>query len=428
MRRIKIITVIFALCLSFMTACQSEEKKYAAMGLTFTQVKDATGYNFLYSAEEIDDKAYICSYNANYANNDTIEIPAKFKKKPVIAATSTSFNNSVKSVVFSEGIEYIENGFSGLSALQEITFPSTLKAIYSSFTNCQSLETVHLTNEMRKIDYSFTDCANLKDLDFSQPVNTISHSFTNCPLLKRVIIPGKCNHYSSFNDDTTILFGKKEIIEYSETYIDSNALTKQAKSHIAKDFDESKRVFVNDTTNFSGFKDYKDKINGPIVVTKSCPDCLYKDYGKDKLPKKLELSTVEVYTIENSYPDTVYTESKIEQIKNKEPIIYCFVEMIGYAKGPTYTFGGNNVGSYLYYRISIWNHSTNELLAWGIIDTGYAPSSFTWGKDTVTFSVPFGDNSTKSFFLEKDDIKPTPLYVVGKYIFGVTPEEESSES
>lgn len=405
MKKTKIITmIIIALSISFITACQSESKKYAAMGLTFIQFKDDTKH-FQSIRDTVDKNAYICRVDGTKVQEQTLEIPAKFKNKPVLAVKSNGSNDSVTSITFSEGIQYIENGFRNFDKLTTITFPSTLTNISYSFGSCDSLTEIAFNETIRRIYSSFDDCSNLS----------------------KVILSPQTSYDSSFSEETKVLVGSKEIIDYSEQYFDREALIKQAWTHIGQAYDESKKVININRMNYrSGLEAFKGDVNGPIVTMDRCPDCNLQStsYNKKALPKSLTLSTIDVYTFENDYPETLYTESKIQEITNKEPIIYCFVEMMGYKTGPKYFIGGTNVGSYLNYRLSIWNHTTDELIAWTTYSTGYAPSRYSTG-DQITFPVDFGENSFKRFFLEEDGNQPDPLYMVGKYVFGQDPEKDS---
>lgn len=368
MKQIKRTIILMLICsLCFVTGCQSEKKKYEEMGLTFYKISSLSGYRFLETYEG-NKNAYLCQ--VNHSTLETLEIPATYNKKPVVALTSSNQENqTLKTLVLPEGLLYLTNAFNQYKKLSDVTFPSSLVSI--------------------------------------------SDSFKFASLIKEVILPlDRQAVKDSFSSETQVIYGDKDIVHYCREVYNTDELIKQAKTHVGETFDDSLKI------NRESASSYADRLNGPLVVMDRCPECLREEFTKEKLPKNLTLDVVNVYTFALKYPDTIYTKEKAEKVlKEEEPFTYCLVEMLGYKTGPKYLIGGTGIGSYLCYRLSLWDQAQDRLIAWFEVQAGYAPSSFVYGRDKITFNRKVGEEHSKSFFLASDKEEPTESYVVNQYFF-----------
>lgn len=135
-----------------------------------------------------------------------ITVPATVEK---IGVASFSFNRSLKTVEFADGInlEKFSHGLFGeCSALQEIKIPDSVTEIDGlCFSGCTSLSSVTLGSGVEVIGVrAFENCTSLESVNFPSALTAIGNSAFYCAGLKKVEIPdGVCD----ILDGETTVFG-----------------------------------------------------------------------------------------------------------------------------------------------------------------------------------------------------------------------------
>ncbi|MBR2523660.1 MAG: leucine-rich repeat domain-containing protein [Clostridiales bacterium] len=169
-RRFSLIMVFALLLSSFMllSGCSNADE-----GLKYYELTDASLYQFMEDYEGPDD-AYLCVVE-EYAEAE-LTVPSTYKGKPVVAVSSGTNNMSqanVKELILSEGIMYVDSGFSGYKNLTSVSFPSSLVGVYTSFNGCNSLKSLEFPGNVT-IKYSFSRCSNLESIVYRGSSNEIS--------------------------------------------------------------------------------------------------------------------------------------------------------------------------------------------------------------------------------------------------------------
>ena len=393
------------------TACSSDSE-YSEQGLKFYRLSDISGYRFQDDYKGTSD-AYMCKVEDSDATE--ITIPSEYDGMPVVAVSShIAGNNVLKKLTISDGIGYVEDAFSNYDALTEVTFPSSVKAVYGqSFTGCDSLQKVEFLASKITIgdgsSSSFSNCAALEEVVFGAEEGVIGNNcFSKCPALSEVeLAEGFTVAPSAFDDGTSVRIGGLGIYEYYRLAFDEDKIRAIAGDVIGTSFDESLKMEPEEASKLAGI------YNGPLVKTDRCADCRYTDYAADKMTG-YDLIIEDVIGINETYPDTVYTDSKAHDVvDNGGRAVFCLCEYTGYEEGPEYSFGFS--AYYLHMRFSFWDQDTGELLCWFTLRAGDAPSSFTSG-DRITFELQTGER-VLDYFLDDEGLI-SPLKCIYKYVYG----------
>lgn len=97
-------------------------------------------------------------------------------------------------VYIEEGVESLEQTFSGCKHLKEIKIPNSVKTMSSPFKGCTSLEYIHMGKFCCSVWYLFRDCINLKEITFEGDFYSFSPDFFNCKALTKIIFYGRICH------------------------------------------------------------------------------------------------------------------------------------------------------------------------------------------------------------------------------------------
>lgn len=90
---------------------------------------------------------------------------------------------TVKTIVFEEGITEISNCFSDMKSVEIIKFPKSLKNIYGSFSGTKALRVIKFPESLKCISGSFKDASALKEIVIPANVERIEEaSFENSAL------------------------------------------------------------------------------------------------------------------------------------------------------------------------------------------------------------------------------------------------------
>lgn len=125
----------------------------------------------------------------------SVELPYNGYGKP---SESSPFHNGaslyidgnlVENLIIPEGIENLNNNFSGCGSIRKVTLPESCSYLDSSFAQCKSLETVELKGTDITIgEYAFWGCKKL-NFDFLNRCNRIgSYALRDCGMV-RLSIP-----------------------------------------------------------------------------------------------------------------------------------------------------------------------------------------------------------------------------------------------
>ena len=409
-----------------LTGCGGDNVVKTGDGLEYYPVKGMGGFDFLkyWNGED----AWAC--NIEHFTGTSLTVPATFRNKPVIAVWGSSGTitdlrigdgilavenaalRSLETVVIPPSVVCLDEAFKS-ARLTEVTIPGNIDQVsWLSFNNCASLEKVTFLGDVGTVSSSFWNCPKLKEVVFSGSVGALTEAaFSSCPALKSVVLPAETavgDNVFRQPEEYDAAYLPEGVAEYCRQY-QLSELESAARAAAGTAFDPEKKISPEEAAN------YADRLNGPVLFTDQCPDCFYTDYAPEVLPDSLEIRAVDVGEIEYFHSGTVYLKEKADNVRNgSAPLVYCLCETAGYSKGPEYTLSVNNY--YLWYRVSLWEAGTNTLVAWYEARNGYAPDSFTIGKDRVFFPIVFSGGS-KDFFLEKDGTKPTPFSRVMRDFF-----------
>ena len=420
-----------------LAGCGSGRIVETADGTRFLKPSNLGGYDFLRDCKEED--VYICDIREVTASE--LEVPATFRNRPVIAVIGhcTEANEALVTLKISEGIRYLER-IENFRALNKVELPSTLVSLNDAFQSCPALEEITVTGDIELVcgfsfqkcsalervtflgnvqtitDFSFRECHSLKDVVFQGHVGAIErYSFNECPALTSIVLSGDTvleETVFARPRDYSPEFVSDAVLDYCRLY-NADALKEQARTVLGQPFDPEKEISAEKAADFS------DRFNGPILAMDQCPDCHYSQYSAQVLPEGLALSIIDVSEIEYTYSGTVFSPEKAERVYDgTAPLLYCLCEVIGYSDGPEYTFSGRPA-SYLWYRISLWEQGSNELIAWYTCKNGSAPGTYTLGKDRISYSLKVGEKNM-AFFLNADRTQPTPLTRVIRDFYGLT--------
>ncbi|MBO4872802.1 MAG: leucine-rich repeat domain-containing protein [Lachnospiraceae bacterium] len=429
--------------LFFLAGCGNQVQK-TEEGLTYWKPENLGGYDFLTKCKDQD--VYICDIRE--VSTAELTVPSEFKGKPVVAVigSPTGGNSTLTSLKIGEGVLYLER-IANLSALKSVTLPSSVTFLKDAFENCPLLEEIVFPGKIGWIGgFSFRKCSALQRVTFREDVGTVtSFAFADCPVLSEVRFEKSVGELQRYVFQgcfrlTAVELPAGTVVEktvferpydYDPAYLpqtvldydlafDAESLRQAALSVLGEALDPQKEISQEEAQSFA------DRLNGPILVTETCPDCYFYDYAPEALPKEPSLRLIPVSEIEYAFSGTVYTPEKAAGLTAKsQPPTYCLFEYIGYADGPQYNYV-LSAGYYLWYRVSLREADTGNLLAWYTVKTGYAPASFTAGKDRINYDLQTGDG-TRSYFLNQDGTKPLPFNCVIQDFFGVTERSRQTE-
>lgn len=132
------------------------------------------------------------------------------------------FSNSIKHIVFAEGVSSISY-FGSMQNLETVTFSSTIRRINSSaFSYCYKLKKVSLNEGLETIPFdAFFGCSSLTDINFPSTLKTIKeYAFSDCSSLTDVTFPAALTSIgaSAFQYCTSL---KNVVIEHG-VFVDHN--------------------------------------------------------------------------------------------------------------------------------------------------------------------------------------------------------------
>ena len=119
------------------------------------------------------------------------EFPSVYQGAMVYGIESLGPNQTTAEVIVPDGVEYLDESFSGFSALEKAVLPSTLTRIYDySFYECGALSEISLPEGLLSIgDRAFCKCASLRSMNIPDSVMEIgNNAFSGCSSLEEVEI------------------------------------------------------------------------------------------------------------------------------------------------------------------------------------------------------------------------------------------------
>ncbi len=150
--------------------------------------KDIAGLEFKLNE---DGKSYTVGENGE-DNVAEIEIPKKYKGKPV-TTVGTFFCDNLRSLIIPDSVTVIIDGaFIGCGALESIEIPDSVNKIGEfTFASCMSLTSVVIGDGVTHIGMqAFLDCEKLESVTVGKGLIELgSSAFANCPSLKSVTLP-----------------------------------------------------------------------------------------------------------------------------------------------------------------------------------------------------------------------------------------------
>ena len=182
-----------------------------------------------------------------------IEIHEKMR---VISAGAFSCLNSLEEVVFSDGLQYIDNGaLAGCNNLKRIVIPDSVQRIGAgAFMNLPKLTSIRLPRNLTEIeDDLLSGCYSLTEITFGGMETRVgAGAFNECSSLKQVRLPetvesvGNCAFWNCSALQHLAIPSRAESIGQS-ALCNCHSLTKLYMPHIIKDGPEHKRVFGEHT-------------------------------------------------------------------------------------------------------------------------------------------------------------------------------------
>ncbi|MGN1371717.1 MAG: leucine-rich repeat protein [Candidatus Coprovivens sp.] len=177
--------------------------------------------------EEQSDGYVIRFYTVGLLENDKVlEIPEKYKGKPVVGIRGDVFANvkTIEEVILPDTIKEIRGGaFMNAISLEKINLPEGIPEIKgSTFEGCSSLKEITIPDSVTRIGGSaFRDNTSLAKVVISEnsKLEEIgSSAFRNCYKLKEITLPKNVNiNERAFKGNTTT------VREYTNNYVSSSA-------------------------------------------------------------------------------------------------------------------------------------------------------------------------------------------------------------
>lgn len=120
---------------------------------------------------ELEDGSYSVGLTVEGKQLTEVEVPATYKKKPVVAISASGFKNAKQ--------------------LESVTLPASIEKIgLSGFENCTKLTTIDITNVKTLSRKSFYKCTKLSGITINENVETIPQDcFFQCSSLTEIVIP-----------------------------------------------------------------------------------------------------------------------------------------------------------------------------------------------------------------------------------------------
>lgn len=144
--------------------------------ITLTKCLKTYGYETLIIPNEI--------YLKNHTRKKVKSINVSSNTSSLL---STKQSKYVENIIFSEGIEELNNGFYDSTTIKSITLPKTLKTISGAcFRGCSALNTINnFPQNITTIDsYMFSGCLVLENIDIPGSIDTVElYGFNNCQAL-----------------------------------------------------------------------------------------------------------------------------------------------------------------------------------------------------------------------------------------------------
>ncbi len=205
--------------------------------LSFTTIgdlkKSGTEYEFITANSKLEDDGVVCQLSADASG--AITIPAKYDDKEVIAVISENAENTqATSLNLENGISFIENCFTGSSAVESITLPASVKGIYNSF-NASAVSELSFPTGVKYIVNSFNNCEKLNKIETTGYVYGINESFSNDAALADVTFSGSIQKIegSFLKSGVTSLTFVENIHDIAESFNECPALTSFTVEQIA---------------------------------------------------------------------------------------------------------------------------------------------------------------------------------------------------
>ena len=218
---------------------------------------------------------YSCSFE-----DPVWEFPSVYQGKSIYGIEALGPNRTTVEVIIPEGIEYLDNSFSGFSTLEKADLPSTLTHIYDySFYECGVLSEITLPDGLLFVgDRAFSKCTALQSMTIPDSVTEIGqHAFSGCTALKQVKIGSGIRNISSYtfrdcnNLESVIFSDGLEVVGY-EAFLNTSVRTVTLPGSIrqlgvrAFNFDKLEKIVYEGTkAEFEAvvndaFEEYSDKI------------------------------------------------------------------------------------------------------------------------------------------------------------------------
>lgn len=431
-----IFMIILGVLIVAVTKCPSKSQKEADQkvepitvgGFTYYLGPDNLG-NIVLSDDETGalsrfEQFYVCSVGPGVPSD--LVIPDEYDGIPVALITSSYTDGdhpAFDSVTIGNNTvcihSFLYNDECG--NLTEIVIPDSVKIIAHSFNNCSMLTDLTLTGNITDIDRSFTNCISLKELQIPDGIDSIKDSFTEMSDAT-VNISGSTNCIGAFDPSRSVTVitdhpgmirvspydmicfeaVTPEMRDYSDQ-VDQAEIVRMARRHFCEDLDPSKEVLPKNAHRYANFLD------GPFVTTLECPELNYHDYMAMFSNTLFSTYTNSIYSSVASTYTCCSNDSCYEPDMTAAPEIYFVVERM---QGSWESYSGN--GStysfcHMFYRISVWEIESDELVCWFTVETGAAPNTTT----SVT-SISFSEGEV-SYLNESDHSRPTPVNVLVRY-------------
>lgn len=124
-----------------------------------------------FSYIELEDGSYSVGLTVEGKQLTEVEVPATYKKKPVVAISASGFKNAKQ--------------------LESVTLPASIEKIgLSGFENCTKLTTIDIKNVKTLSRKSFYKCTKLSGITINENVEAIPQDcFSQCSSLTEIVIP-----------------------------------------------------------------------------------------------------------------------------------------------------------------------------------------------------------------------------------------------
>jgi hypothetical protein len=328
-----------------------------------------------------DTEGYVCFVTA-FTPADLV-IPDTYNDLPVLAVTDADNQRiQLKSLTIGKNVRVLFGFLNSVdSTLHDIVIPANVTSIVSAFYYLKDATITFEGNPHMSFVFWYSKSIRLVVGDADMLTQLKESSLF---------------HFEDKLSAEDAEIGTKEYFDYTAG-LDTEALLERGVSHFQEKLDSGKEVTPEKAAGYASFLD------GPVVHMSLCPAIYSKDYfttDRDALLAECAPEYMDPRDAAERYPEDYYSP------KTETPKVYFIIEKTG-GEFAGYT----SMIYYMYFRISVRDIETDELICWFTARPGYAPKTLKVGG---VDSGVFGENG-RSYLRDESKQSTTSLYCLHRY-------------